>query len=314
MHMTRKITVTGANIVFLISAASVILFQFFFVIVFGQSSGKIYSMLVISEFLFILTPALIYIIVKKAGFRQTFRLNKPGLVPSGLIVLTAIPAYCVALMLNNVVAYLLQFIGKLPAQPIPVPQNLSELAVGILIIGVTPAICEESLHRGLLLKAYEKRGSYRSIVIVSLFFGLFHFDITNLLGPVFLGLIIGYYVIRTNSIFAGMLAHFLNNAISELADYFSGNRSMQDSITITSQDLVQVVLLGLAGIIVTGLLLLAFRKLTENRGSITPPISSKKKDVASVISHWPVIILIALYVLMLLLFILTIIALKMLGK
>ena len=65
-------------------------------------------------------------------------------------------------------------------------------------------VCEELMHRGFLLTAYERRGSYRAVVIIAILFGLFHFDIMNLAGPIFLGLIIGYYVIRTGSIFAGI--------------------------------------------------------------------------------------------------------------
>ena len=78
------------------------------------------------------------------------------------------------------------------------------------------------MHRGFLLTAYERRGSYRAVVIVAILFGLFHFDIMNLLGPIFLGAVFGYYVIRTDSIFAGILAHFLNNAIVVVIQYLWG--------------------------------------------------------------------------------------------
>jgi uncharacterized protein len=311
--MTGKVTLTGSNIVFLISAVLIIIFQSVFVVAAGYSNNSIYAMLVVSEFLCILAPALIYAVIKKANIRETFRLNKPGLAPAALILVISVPAYFVAMMLNNIVAYFIQFIGKIPSQPIPVPKNISELVIGILIIGVTPGICEEMLHRGLLLKAYEKRGSYKAVVIISLFFGLFHFDITNFLGPVFLGLIIGFFVIRTNSIFSGMLAHFLNNAISEVLQYFGGAAATPRYITVSSQELEQLILIGMIGVFVTAVLLVAFKRITEGVYPVIQPISSRKKDFTSIISHWPVIILLILYFFMFMFYILTVVLTGILG-
>ena len=314
--MNRKITLTGANIVFLVFTLAFIAYQLVGTVLFGVEvfTDNIYLMLLVNELILILGPVLIYAAIKKVNLKETFRFNKPGVLPVVLIIVISFFAYLVAAMLNNTLAYFLQFIGNIPTQSIPIPGNTGELLLGLLMIAVLPGVCEEMLHRGLLLRAYEKRGSYKAVVITSIFFGLFHFDLTNLLGPIFLGLIIGYYVIRTNSIFAGMLAHFLNNAIAELSQYFLGDKTQPKYVTVSSEELIQLLILGFAGLVVVGLLLYAFKRVTEGRAVIIPPISSVWKDFKSVFSHWPIIIIVILYFLMQIIFLLSIVMLKVFNQ
>ncbi len=314
-----KVTVTGANLVFFNFAVLFMLSQIvllFIIVVINAFYGEYYSknflenniyfITFINEYIIILTPVLIYAFAKKLNFKEVFRLKKPGFLPSVLIVFMSVPAYFIALMLNSIVIYFLQFIGDIPVQPIPVPQNLSELLIGTFFIAISPGICEEMMHRGLLLTAYEKRGTVKAIVITSIFFGLFHFDITNLLGPIFLGLVIGYYVIRTDSIFAGMLAHFLNNTIAELIQYFTGTSSEPEKIVISNQELVSVILYGIAGIIILSILIFLFKKITENKYIYKPPIASTRKDIASIVTHWPIALIIILYIFMAALYLISI--------
>jgi len=316
--MRGKNTITGANKVFFTFTVIYLFFQFLLTIIVGVLSvivgveyatdflnRNIYTILLINQFVIILIPVLVYTVVNKLNFKEVFRLNKLDFGPAVIIVLMAIPAFFVAVMLNTIVVYVLQFIGNVPAQSIPVPQNLSELIVGILIVGVTPSICEEMLHRGIMLSAYERRGSMKAVVITAIFFGIFHFDVTNLLGATFLGLLIGYYVLRTNSIFAGALAHFLNNAFSELLQYlFRDNLEPSgDFISVPVEELFGAILYGIMGLILLCLLLVVFNRITRGKYSYKPSISTVRKDFISIVSHWPIIVIIVVYILLALMFI-----------
>lgn len=319
--MYRKITITGTNIFFLVIMASFLVLNIVAGIAaqiilgssYEQYSDKfIYITTIINEYILLLAPVVVLVLVqvKKANFKEFFRFNILKPVPALIILAAAVPAYFAALMLNSVVVYFLQFIGDIPAQSIPAPKNPLELLIGILIIGVTPAICEEMLHRGLMLRAYERRGTNRALVITALFFGFFHFDITNFFGTAFLGLLIGYYVIRTNSIFAGMLAHFLNNSLAEVIQYLWGDKSTPETVTMSSQELGSVILYGLAGLAALGLLVTLFRFVTKKTAITIPPIGRVRDDAASILSHWPVIVFLILYLFMALFYIATIVLLR----
>src|SRR5690554_5811699 len=201
--MKNKLTLTGANKLFFAFTVVFLAYQFIAAFFLGEVLyDNIYTIIIINEVL-VASFVLIYCFARKIDIRETFRIKKLGLAPALFITLLSVPLFLAATMLNNFVVYGLQFIADLPPQSLPVPKTPGELAVAVLITGVMPGVCEELMHRGFLLTAYERRGSYRAVVIVAILFGLFHFDIMNLLGPIFLGAVFGYYVIRTDSIFAG---------------------------------------------------------------------------------------------------------------
>ena len=317
--MNRRLTLTGANIVFFVFTVLFIFFQFILTlltIVYGENylTDNMYGILLVNQFVLILLPVAVYSAYKKLDIREVFRLNRLGAVPALIILLLSLPAQFAANMFNTVLVYFLQFLGDIPAAPLPVPGNPSELMLGILIVAVSPAICEEIMHRGLLLRAYEKRGSIKAVIITGILFGIFHFDFTNLLGAALLGILLGYYVIRTNSIFAGMLAHFLNNTIYELFQYFSYDGSAPEKvIRVSESDLYSSLLYGTAGLIVALLLLALFNRVTRGKVQLNPAISSVRKDITSIVSHWPVIVILIVYILVTGLFFLSIILSRFAG-
>lgn len=302
--MKNKLTFTGANILFFSFTIVFMLYQFLAGIFLGTAIyDNVYAVIIINELL-IASFVLVYCIVKKIDIKETFRFKKLDLLPAILIVLISLPAMFAASMLNDILIYFLQFIIKVPASSIPVPQNASELAVSILLIGVMPGVCEELMHRGFLLTAYEKRGSYKAVVIVAILFGLFHFDITNLLGPIFLGLLIGYYVVRTGSIFAGILAHFMNNTLAQIIQFMFADEEPAEYISLSLQELIGIIGLGIVSLIAVAGLLYLFTKVTEGKAEIRPPISGIREDVRAVLTYWPIIAVVVLYVLWTLFYIL----------
>jgi membrane protease YdiL (CAAX protease family) len=258
---------------------------------------NIYTIIIINEVL-VASFVLIYCFARKIDIRETFRIKKLGLAPALFITLLSVPLFLAATMLNNFVVYGLQFIADLPPQSLPVPKTPGELAVAVLITGVMPGVCEELMHRGFLLTAYERRGSYRAVVIVAILFGLFHFDIMNLLGPIFLGAVFGYYVIRTDSIFAGILAHFLNNAIVVVIQYLWGDPSSVESLSLSWQELLGIITIGVPALAVAAVLLFLFKQITEGKTRIVQPVSRPGKDVKTVLSHWPIAAVMVLYIIM----------------
>lgn len=315
--MDRKATFTGANKVLMAFTAIYMVFQFILVIpaiIYGETflESNIYGILLINQYIIVLLPVTIYTIRKRLDIKEVFRLRSPGALPSLLIILLSVPAFFTASMLNTILAYILQFIGDIPVTPLPVPGNLKELAQGLFVVCVSPAICEELLHRGIMLSGYERRGSLRAVAMTAFMFGIFHFDITNFLGPVFLGLLIGYYVVRTNSIFAGMIAHFANNALSEMIQYFFPSQAIrQEYLKISGQELGGAIFWGIVGIAASVVLVILFKLATEKRSDLKPPISSRRKDFIALISHWPVICVISLYVFIVLFSILSSILIKL---
>ncbi len=99
-----------------------------------------------------------------------------------------------------------------------VPEEPSGKLGVILVVALAPAVCEEAVFRGWLLSSFRGRtGGVVAVVVTALFFGVFHMSIYRLLGTTTLGLLIGYMVWHTRSIWPAVLFHFLNNTFSLLS-------------------------------------------------------------------------------------------------
>lgn len=170
--------------------------------------------LIITEYLFVLLPPLIYLKLRGVCIKDFLRLNKLPLKQVSLIVGITILGYPIALFFNLVVMIFLSLLGNPEQMPIPVAKNIGEYIILMMIIAVSAGICEEVFFRGLVMHTYEKMGKRQAIVLSAFLFGLFHFNIQNFAGPVILGLVFGYLVYITNSLFAGIIGHITNNGLA----------------------------------------------------------------------------------------------------
>lgn len=297
--MSNKITVTGANKVFFFVAIINIVFSLIVELVDIACGGflddNMLLLLLMIQFYCVLFPALFYMIGNKINIKETLRFNSPGILPSFLIILISAPAFYAASALNSVVIYILQFIGQAPEDTvIPLPQNLGEVFISILVIAVAPSVCEEILHRGILLKAYENRGTMKAVVISGIMFGIFHFDITNLFGPILLGILFAYYVVRTNSIFAGVIAHFMNNFLATVLQYLT--KDLENDLSFyTLEDLGYTLMFGVICAAFIFMLLIGFNLTTKGKYNVRSSRTTIISDVLSIVSHWPLAIVIVLY-------------------
>ena len=113
----------------------------------------------------------------------------------------------------------------------------------IFVVAVIPAICEETLFRGLVQKSFElKLGPLWSIVITALFFGLYHFNPYGLVALVALGAYFGYAAYQSNSIFVTMSLHFMNNLISVIAFMILGDDELINSPSVQNIHIIPQVL------------------------------------------------------------------------
>jgi sodium transport system permease protein len=86
-------------------------------------------------------------------------------------------------------------------------------AVVIVAVAIVPAICEEVLFRGVLLRGLATRFfAPFAIAIAAAVFSLYHLRVVQLVPTFMLGLVLGYLALRADSVLPGMVAHFINNA------------------------------------------------------------------------------------------------------
>jgi len=100
-------------------------------------------------------------------------------------------------------------------QAILLLRNNTEYVVAILIMGLLPAVAEEVLFRGGIQNFLygATRKPWLAIIVASLIFSLAHFSWYGFLFRFALGVILGCLYQYSRSLWPGILAHFLNNAM-----------------------------------------------------------------------------------------------------
>jgi sodium transport system permease protein len=172
--------------------------------------------LVASEWLLLFVPAVLFVALGRYDARRTLSLRAPtgrGALAGVLLILGGLP--------------IVWLIGWLQTFVLPIPWELlegledlltadsaSRIVWLLLVVAVTPALCEEIVFRGVLLGSTKGLEPWRMIVLNGLVFGAFHLSfqtVIRFLPTALLGMLIAWAVWRTGSIWVGALMHFLNN-------------------------------------------------------------------------------------------------------
>lgn len=111
--------------------------------------------------------------------------------------------------------------GTIPASGVAVPTTVRGLASAVILSAVLPGICEELLFRGLMLSAWEERGSLRAVTTVSLLFTLLHGNLLGIPSEFICGVLLACIVISSGSLFAGMVFHTVFNSTLLIASYWA---------------------------------------------------------------------------------------------
>lgn len=94
-------------------------------------------------------------------------------------------------------------------------QTQVELALVLGGVCLAAPFCEEFFFRGLMQRGAEKAfGPGRALIVTAVVFSAFHMDPIGFLARVELGLLFGWLMLRSGSVWPGIFAHFANNSIS----------------------------------------------------------------------------------------------------
>lgn len=92
----------------------------------------------------------------------------------------------------------------------------------ILFTAITPPIIEELAFRGVLFNQLKQVTTDKLTIVATAFlFALIHFSVLSFLWIFPFGLLLGYLRSRYNTLWLGMIIHFLHNLIVLMLDYYN---------------------------------------------------------------------------------------------
>lgn len=181
---------------------------------------EIYSGLLITEYILILLPSLLFLYFKRYPIKKVLRLNRISFKQILMVILITIFTYPLAIFLQAIFLSILSYFKDITPNGVPLPEDGIQYIISFFIIAISPGICEEVMFRGVMLDAYEKIGRNKSIIITAFLFGIFHFTVLNMIGPFLIGIVFGIMVYKTNSLYSSIIGHTVNNGIALTLGYF----------------------------------------------------------------------------------------------
>lgn len=278
MDRIKRPSVLEANVLFLI--LGLLLLTLGSIV----QSREVYTGLLITEYIIILLPNVLYLKLKGYSLKKVLRLNKISLKQIAYIFLIAIFSYPIAIFLNAIVMTIVSLFSNTMPSSVPIPDNSAMYFVSLFVIAIAPGICEEVMFRGTMMNAYENLGKKKAIIYSAVLFGLFHLNLQNLVGPIFLGIILGTTAYKTNSIYASMLGHTINNGMAMTIGYFVtkinpgslNNEIPAFEVSHQLQLLIGLAIIGVFALLSIFILIKLLKRLPENNIAIEEEIEHKE--------------------------------------
>jgi len=97
-----------------------------------------------------------------------------------------------------------------------------DLIINLSMIALLPAVGEELLFRGVLQNLIQQatKNQHWAVIITGFIFSAIHMQFFGFLPRFMLGVFLGYLLVWTGSIWAPILAHFINNGSAVLLSYY----------------------------------------------------------------------------------------------
>lgn len=164
-------------------------------------------------------------------------------------------------------------LGYEPIVVLEPPQTFQQYLFYLLVIAFSAGVCEEVLFRGTIMPALEESGPIPAIVFSSLLFAIFHVSFLNLLSTFVLGAVMAVVVIKTGSLWGGILYHVLNNFYAVTYMYIFGNQE-------TAAEIDPHLLWGLLPVLILGAAAAYFGlRLLQDRSGQEPLLRSWKGNL-----------------------------------
>ncbi len=163
----------------------------------------------------LLIPFGIYALCIKMPLRVAlpFRKAKFDLTLGGVLI--GLGAGVLASYATNAIQLGFEAIGIGITMPeMEVPETVPGLILYIITLTVAPAFIEEILFRGIVMQSLRRFGDIFALVASALIFGIFHCNLIQMPYAFIVGLCIGYFVMRTGSLWVGVILHFINNSVA----------------------------------------------------------------------------------------------------
>ena len=159
--------------------------------------------------------------------------------------------------------------------------SLKGLLINMVMIAILPAIGEEFLFRGVLIKVFKHwfNNVHVAVMVSAILFSAIHFQFFGFFPRLFLGIILGYLFVYSRNLWIPIIAHFVNNAFAVFIVFLNTKKIIKvdpDNLGIADNDYTVII----GSFVFVIILMFA---LYKSRRKIRAHYSSRSKETKDII-------------------------------
>lgn len=175
----------------------------------------------LAQLLYMFIPFFVFFLASKPEDRK--RMNVFNAPKSGMLFVLGVFAGLGLCLAGNSVTTLfsvsLELFGVTffsGSEDMAIPTSFAGVLIYILSTAVMPALFEEFAFRGVVMQPLRKYGDWFAILMSAFCFAIVHANMVQIPFAFIAGVSLGYFCIKTKSIWTSVAIHFFNNLISVL--------------------------------------------------------------------------------------------------
>ena len=173
--------------------------------------------LYLTEWLLILGPPLVLLKRKKVDVKECLSLRSLTVKHVFLGVLAGLG---VSFLMFETVFLMERILGPHPVAEFiekAFPTTWLGFIPWVFGMGFSAGFCEEVLFRGFIQNGlYRRWGAVKAVMTTTILFAVFHLDPWRIPATILFGLLAGYLLVRTSSLFTAMASHITVNSLAQV--------------------------------------------------------------------------------------------------
>lgn len=174
---------------------------------------------------------------------EVFRFERPVSYP---LMFAAVPfGFFFCMVANYITNWFVTFTAmggaELTSPEYTTPDNIYGRIVFAVSIALIPALVEEFSIRGAIMQPMRKQGDLFAIIASAIVFAVLHGNLIQAPFAFMVGVIIGYAVCVTGSVWTGVLIHFCNNFYSVMVEFMVADITNEEKLNAV-YNVTQIVL------------------------------------------------------------------------
>lgn len=169
---------------------------------------------ILSSTICLFIPFFLFVLLCHIPLRVAFPLRRFSASLCVPCVFVSLSVSVIGVTASIIISSLLNVMGLAPHSDIELPQSTTSLILFGLQLCVLTPIVEEFVFRGMIFQSMRRFGDSFALTISAILFALFHGNMIQAPNAFLMGIVIGYFVLYSGSLWVGVIIHMVNNLFS----------------------------------------------------------------------------------------------------